>query len=139
MRAISLWQPWAVLCVLGAKQFETRDWYTAYRGPLLIHAAKKATPDVISAIYHNDIFPVLLAFGIHGPANLSFGAIIGRVQLVACQRMSDVPRPSAREQALGDWAPGRYAWELAKPEFFAAPIPYRGAQRFFKVPSEVIA
>lgn len=47
MKAISLWQPWAWLCVAtdehgrAEKENETRSWPTSYRGPLLIHAAKK--------------------------------------------------------------------------------------------------
>src|SRR3989339_577320 len=40
MKAISLWQPWASLCAVGAKLYETRSWSTSYRGPLLICAAK---------------------------------------------------------------------------------------------------
>jgi len=134
MKAISLWQPWAVLCVIEhelRKRFETRHWKTAYRGPLLIHAARKRDRGILLSI--SDLASYLIPFGIHGPADLSFGAIVGRVQLVACHRMRDIPLPSAREQALGDWAPDRYAWEFEKPEYFAAPIPYRGAQGFFNV------
>lgn len=40
MKALSLWQPWATLIAIGAKQYETRGWSTPYRGPLIIHAAK---------------------------------------------------------------------------------------------------
>lgn len=36
MKALSLWQPWATLIAIGAKQWETRGWRTAYRGPLAI-------------------------------------------------------------------------------------------------------
>ena len=45
MKALTLWQPWASLIAVGAKTIETRSWSTAYRGPLLIHAAKRR-PDV---------------------------------------------------------------------------------------------
>ena len=38
MKAITLWQPWASLVCI--KLNETRSWYTKYRGPLAIHAAK---------------------------------------------------------------------------------------------------
>ena len=47
MKAISLWQPWASLCVLpgpngrAVKTIETRSWPTKYRGPLAVHAAKR--------------------------------------------------------------------------------------------------
>ena len=43
---LTLWQPWASLCViidpatgLPVKTIETRSWSTKYRGPLAIHAA----------------------------------------------------------------------------------------------------
>lgn len=41
MKAISLWQPWATFIAIGEKWLETRSWSTSYRGPLLIHAAKR--------------------------------------------------------------------------------------------------
>ncbi len=41
MKAISIWQPWASLIAIGAKQIETRSWATGYRGLLVIHAAKR--------------------------------------------------------------------------------------------------
>lgn len=40
MRLISLVEPWATLMMLLYKRVETRDWSTAYRGPLAIHASK---------------------------------------------------------------------------------------------------
>lgn len=39
MKALTLTQPWATLVAIGAKQIETRSWFTSYRGPLAIHAA----------------------------------------------------------------------------------------------------
>lgn len=48
VRALTLWQPWASLVAVGAKTIETRGWSTDYRGPLLIHAAKRK-PDVGTA------------------------------------------------------------------------------------------
>lgn len=41
MKALTLHQPWASLVALGGKSIETRSWSTAYRGRLLIHAAKR--------------------------------------------------------------------------------------------------
>lgn len=40
-KTITLWQPYATLVATGIKQYETRSWPTNYRGPLLIHAAKR--------------------------------------------------------------------------------------------------
>ena len=41
MKVLSLWQPWASLVAFGRKRIETRSWSTSYRGPLMIHAAKR--------------------------------------------------------------------------------------------------
>lgn len=46
MKALTLTQPWATLVATGAKLIETRSWYTAYRGPLAIHAARTIPPNV---------------------------------------------------------------------------------------------
>src|ERR1700744_118543 len=40
MKALTLTQPWASLVALQEKRIETRSWLTAYRGELVIHAAK---------------------------------------------------------------------------------------------------
>lgn len=40
--ALTLHQPWASLIAEGHKTVETRGWSTPYRGPLAIHAGKKA-------------------------------------------------------------------------------------------------
>ncbi len=38
--ALSLKQPWAALLVTGRKRIEVRNWPTARRGRILIHAAR---------------------------------------------------------------------------------------------------
>lgn len=43
--AVTLWQPWAQLAVLGAKRIETRSWRTHHRGLLWIHAAAEWTTE----------------------------------------------------------------------------------------------
>lgn len=143
MKAISLWQPWATLWLLSGpdeKVFETRDWYTSYRGPLLVHAAKKRDREIVSAVYDEDIIAALIRHKIHGLDQLAFGAIIGSVNLVACSRIGiKIPAPSAREAAFGDWQPDRYAWERGSfPQLFAKPIPYKGSQGFFDVPFSLV-
>jgi hypothetical protein len=136
MKAISLWQPWAVLFSLGAKTIRNQALAQGVRGQQLIHAAKKCDREILVAV--NELAPVMIPFGIHGPADLSFGAIIGRVQRVACLRMRHMPLPSENERVLGDWAPDRYTWEFAKPELCRAPIRYRRSQGFFDVPEEAL-
>lgn len=36
--------------------------------------------------------------------------------------------PTKKEMALGDWTPGRYAWELANVKILPEPIPIKGKQ-----------
>ena len=52
MKAITLWEPWALLWALQIKKYETRGWATNYRGPIAIHAASRK----ISVIY-KELFP----------------------------------------------------------------------------------
>jgi hypothetical protein len=128
MRCISLWQPWATLVVIGAKEFETRGWPTSYRGPLAIHAAKKWGPE-FEAILRTEPFRTVL----HGH-DLPKGAIVGTVELVGCFPTEAVLMPDGQERAFGNYGPGRYAWKLANPVDFLVPIAYRGQQGFFDVP-----
>jgi hypothetical protein len=138
-RAISLWQPWALAWLLpGVKEFETRHWYCGHRGPLLIHAAKKKDGEVrdfmnsaalreIRKIHHLEL------------EDFHFGALIGRVDLIGCSKVEDLPAPSEMEDRWGNWAPGRFAWKRGpNPVIFAHPIQYRGMQGIFSVPDEVV-
>ncbi len=55
MKALSLRQPWAWAILHAGKRIENRDWGTAYRGPLLLHASKSvgsrmAFDDAVEAI-----------------------------------------------------------------------------------------
>lgn len=43
------------------------------------------------------------------------------------------------EYLLGDYRPGRFAWRLLDVRALDRPIPYKGAQRFFDVPDQLIA
>ena len=164
MRAISLWQPWASLLVLGTKTMETRNWSTNYRGPLLIHAAKRMVKSELiklgsmpefQAAFHpltNAAGPPIMPYALFG---LPFGAIVGQVDLVDCIStnkidrwitQTDHPIPGTtvwdgktwREEDLGNFAPNRYAWICKNPIKFEVPIPFKGSQGFFGVPDELL-
>lgn len=167
MKAISLYQPWASLMAHGKKLCETRSWPTSYRGPLLIHAAKKWEPE-LALIAAKPLFfrPKLEACGVvfdrdedkcRRGWNLPFGAIVGRVDLVDVYPTKDI-REGLRgqavphhgewgrhlfvnmvERAFGDFSANRFAWLCANAVAFPEPIPFRGAQGLFDVPDELIA
>lgn len=100
MPCISLWQPWATLLASGAKQIETRGWYTSNRGRFLIHAARKWNYEIYSAVSGcQTIWETLASQGVPwfvGPGQqiprpgLPFGAIVGSAELHAVIQTSRV-------------------------------------------------
>lgn len=128
-RAISIRQPWAWAIVNGGKDIENRDWYTAVRGPVCIHAAKgmgkqeyaDAAAFITSTIGSARDQEWLTKW--HGvcaaPYRLDRGGIIGVAEIVDCVRVSDSP-----------WFFGRFGFVLrnACPVDF---IPVRGELGFF--------
>jgi len=107
MKAITLWQPWASLIACGAKKYETRSWYTNYRGKIAIHASKKKPPrqdefdyEVFSAItgalskaYRGWRFDWWLGGhtvypdGTYSGHAMPLGSIVAVAELVGCRRM----------------------------------------------------
>jgi activating signal cointegrator 1 len=149
MKALSLWQPWATLIVLGEKRFETRSWSTSYRGPLLIHAAKSTKG--MDACNNFPFAGVLVNAGYerlnNGKRRLPMGAALCIVNLAGVYRTEDVrqkmrdydddPQSSyARyEHHFGDYSPGRFAWQLLNLRLLNGdPVPMKGAQGLFDPP-----
>lgn len=147
MKAISLWQPWASLIVLGEKEYETRGWATGYRGPLLIHASKRAVlkdlDDALDCPYMQKALeqyrPVSLVLDLRLTARqaretLPFGKLLGRVDLVDCVPTTKMRNDiTNKEYMFGNYGAGRYAWKMANPVMFDQPIDYAGEQGFFDV------
>jgi len=141
MRTISLWQPWASLWLSPAKLHETRHWATPYRGPLMVHAAKKFVKDVepeLSTILDDE-------FGWCWDSDLPTGVIIGMVDLVDCVPTDDLyygrnnlSVDELIDKLCGDHDWGRFAWRRGSYRRFKQPIPYRGHQSFFDVPEAIV-
>ena len=134
MKALSLWQPWASLWACGRKSYETRDWSTGYRGPLLIHAAKTICTDISEELG----YICEEEFGQRWPFDLPAGAMIGVCELVSCTPTQNM-HVDAEERAQGNFTSGRYAWGIQNSRVFDRPIPFRGRQQLFDVPDDVIA
>lgn len=155
MKAITIWQPWASLIACGTKKYETRGWPTKYRGPIAIHAAAKdprtlpqevcealeqyvgytgqlyelprgaiiATAELVNVwhiVYHPGI-------NIDVAKNIPLGA----ESLTTDKHAPDFGSylvPTEQEIALGDWTPGRYAWELQNVKILPEPITVKGKQ-----------
>lgn len=148
MKTISLLQPWASLIALGEKRIETRSWKTNYRGPLLIHAsakipkwAKVLCQDFAKLIGIEKYEGSWLYYLEHGVG--PFGKIIAKCDLVdVVQCVSTeiygvkIPKYklTEKEEAFGDYTPGRYAWILEDIEMLPEPIPAKGQLGLWEYP-----
>jgi hypothetical protein len=140
IKAISLRQPWATLVVLGAKQYETRDWPTAHRGLLAIHASRSFPEKIAQMCEQEPYRSVLRRAGYNYGADLPRGAVIGTVTVVEVHATEelDLSRLTAEELAFGDFGPGRFAWKLAEPRLLTEPIKMAGQLRIYEIPDKLI-
>lgn len=115
MRALTICQPYAELILRGEKPIENRTWSTAIRGPLLIHAGKsRAWMDADDERRY---------------PGMTFGAIVGAADLVACLPLTGGVWPEPY-QHLRDHAHanGPWCWVLKDVRRLRAPVYVRGAQ-----------
>lgn len=139
MKAISLWQPWAHLVVLGLKRWETRSWSTSYRGPLLIHAAGRRD---VTQLYGGDLLRSRFASELASRGwdidCLPRRCVVGLVTLETVVRTETLIEPRGQleefEILAGNFALSRFAWKLSDPFRFSKVHPCRGHQRLFDVP-----
>jgi hypothetical protein len=116
LKALTIRQPWAWAVVYAGKDVENRRWRTAYRGPLLIHAAKHTDPAGAASLLWTMADPE--AFGQPRAAFETCGAIIGLAYLADI--LTDSPSPWAQ--------PGCYHWMLESPAPVDPPVPCQGRQ-----------
>ena len=159
VRAVSLWQPHASLMATGAKKIETRGWYTAYRGPLVICAsngglAKWEERDLVESSWCSTgwKFQGGLAPVIGKPLDLDLE--MNRNRVWPGVKIEDLPRGMAlcivdlvdciptgklaqdqfyRERWFGNYGIGRFAWMTDNLRAFDVPFPVKGKQGFFSV------
>ena len=166
MKCLSLWQPWATLIAIGAKRIETRHWSTSYRGPLLIHAAKKWDRELSEMCCDEPFNSALRKNGTTCADahawGLPRGYIIAVVDLINCQEvkrthvkavdhsstsgsyvlsaaLADGKIVAGNEHEFGDYTVGRFAWMLANIRRFETPVPCVGHQQIFNVPDATVA
>jgi len=168
MKALSLWQPWATLIAIGAKRFETRGWSTTYRGPVVIHAAKRWNAELARIVAVDPFRSVLEPAGvrfrcappttwIYSPTytyrdGLPLGAAVAVADLVHVYEMVErAPgvvglagsltddEATPQEMAFGDWQPGRFAWAFQNVRRLTTPIPVVGRQGLYTADSGLLA
>lgn len=90
MKVLTIIQPWATLIAKGIKQVENRKWATGYRGPLVIHAGKKKSPQDWEAA---DAALDGTGFDLDSLGDIPFGGIVGIVDLWDVRRFDEKDLP----------------------------------------------
>jgi len=122
MKALSVRQPWAWLIVAGYKDIENRNWPTAYRGRVYIHASRKFDKAGLSAILSDNMnISEAIKHELSRITNWVRGAIIGEVDVVDCVTRSSSP-----------WFTGHYGFVLANPTLYDKPISCKGKLGIFE-------
>jgi len=125
MKALTIPQPSATLVALGITKIEPWPWYTAYRGPLAIHAAEVYPQWAKDRARHEPFRTLLRNAGFRHWSDLPTGAVIAVCQLADCRLIvapSDEP-----EASFGTYTPGYYAWHLSGVRQLPKPVPARDA------------
>lgn len=145
MKAITLWQPWATLVAIGAKQFETRSWTTSHRGPLIIHAAKRFKRPERLLCYEKHFATCLVEAGYKAPQALPLGRALCIVELRSTYSTNGGSISSFQDLALfqqelafGNFDPHRFAWRLCDLRAFE-PIPMQGRQGLWTLTPDELA
>jgi activating signal cointegrator 1 len=135
LKGLSLTQPHASLVCIDEKKIETRDWQTAYRGYLAIHAAGNFPNKAKTLASHYPFKQALERGSIPNIGSLPTGCIIGVVELVTIKPTAsiDLGGLSKNELAFGDYGPNRFAWFLANARQLQEPLQYKATQRVFDI------
>lgn len=154
MKALTIWQPWASLIMLGAKAFEFRHWdyrsrYSEIEGKtIVIHAGARAIKadeiddilarieDGTSALDAAIAVPLLTrikgAYKCKGVVEI--GAGLGTATIGRPRRVGDIFRGVMDSDRLDHSV---YGWPLSNILPFTAPLECRGAQGFWNWPYAV--
>jgi hypothetical protein len=154
MHALTIWQPWASLIMIGAKPYEFRRWDYRTRAPALerqrivIHAgARPVRPaevedilarvnDRVSSLIPEKAIPLLerlrAAYKCQGVVELSAG--LGTATLCKPRHVSSLFNSPADSDRIDHHM---WAWPLIDIRPFDAPIPMRGFQGFWVWPQAI--
>lgn len=85
IRVLSIRQPWAWLVANGHKDIENRTWPTPFRGPFLIHASQRMSPDeYANALAAVEVIRPALAANFPPREQFQRGGYIGIAEMVDC-------------------------------------------------------
>lgn len=144
IRAITLWRPRDTAILFLGKPVENREWPpppSIIGERIALHSGKKFDDDgactvvklAIASGIPAEVVQVLLE-----RSERVESAIIGTVRIARVLRR-DHPQLAADPLAASPWFFGSFGWVCEEPIAFDEPIPCRGAQGLWHVPSEIAA
>ncbi len=151
MRVITIRPPWADAIACGAKRFETRGWPTSYRGALAIHSGHGDDKETRAFLDMYE-FQRALAPLVGKPLDLEVepswqgvmmehvnrGAVVAVCRLEDCRTTVGLPLHAyRREERLGDFSSGRYAWLLTGVVRLAQPVKCNGQLGLFNASADL--
>ena len=137
LKAITLHQPWASLVAVGAKTVETRFWRPPEKllgQRIAIHASKQKVA-LKSGAFSRAVDSKL---GKDWRSKETFGAVVATAKLQRVKKISNKKDiPSEKKTLFGDYALGRWMWELADIEKVEPPVPARGQRGFWNLKEKI--
>jgi activating signal cointegrator 1 len=79
---------------------------------------------------------------VYQDSDFPLGSIIAYADLVNCYSCEDVSSAmilTEREALFGGWSLGRYAWKMDNVVMLDEPLPYKGFQRLFRLPDDIVS
>lgn len=132
MKALSIRQPWAESILCGAKDVENRSFATKYRGTIAVHASQTVGPIAEQVAAAKFVGPLTRGFDCSGFGRLSYGALVGLVDIVGIVSTREGFDPPA-----SPWYVGPFGWLLANPRRIEI-VRYRGRLGLFDVDDSLI-
>lgn len=133
IRILSIRAPWWFYILYRRKNIENRDWYTAFRGPIVIHASSWFDADEIM-LDSRAARDMQDDAGFTGGKSITLGEIremgghiVGRAEIVDCVDRSSSP-----------WFMGKYGFVLENARPLAEPIRFKGGLGLLKAPQDII-
>jgi activating signal cointegrator 1 len=136
LNALSIYQPWASMLIIGARAYDVQHQPTFYRGEVAIFTPYDYPPWARQRALEKEFVGPLSAAGLE-PWALPRGVFLGLANLVdviPIERdnvVAGVPVCSL-ERWLGDYRAGRYAYRYERIRRLREPIGHRGRGGLFR-------
>ena len=125
MMALTICDPYPEMILDGSKRVENREWYTTYRGWVLVHAGKSREwmePGDFKT------YP-----------NLAWGAIVGRMEVIGCYHIRRIMAGEFDQHPRLFWLRGHehthggFCYVIDRRQRLRSPVPARGAMGLWSV------